>query len=317
MTKQRVLVLGANGFIGSHLVDRLVEDGYTIRAFGKFDNPDEDRSVFNSYNNVEIVNGDFLNQHDIEEALKDVSYVIHLISTTTPATSDKEPIVDLTTNVAGSVTLLQKCVENGSIKRIVFASSGGTVYGDNYPDRPFRETDPTEPLSPYGIGKVTIENYLRYFYKTHGLDYTIFRIANPYGGRQHNNKQQGIMPLLIRNIHGEQPVTVLGDGTMTRDYLYIYDVINIIADSLQKDLSHKIYNVGSGKGLSVNELISTVESIVGKKAIIEHKEQPSSFVQTSVLDNNRLLEEMPSISFTELADGVRETYANFLRQLDS
>jgi len=317
MTEKRVLVLGANGFIGSHLVDRLAEDGYLVRAFGRFSKAEMDKPAFNPHPRVEIFNGDFLNQHDIEESLKDVSYVIHLVSTTTPATSDKDPLVDLTTNVSGSVSLFENCVENGSIEKIVFTSSGGTVYGNNYHDKPFSELDPAEPISPYGIGKLTIEHYLRYFHKAHGQDYTVFRIANPYGGRQSNAKQQGIMPLLIKNIHSEQPVTVLGDGTMTRDYLYIFDVINIIADSLQKDLRHKTYNIGSGKGTTVNELIKTVEAVVGKKAIIEHKDQPASFVQTSTLDNSRLLEEIPSTLFTSLEDGVRETYATYLRQLES
>ncbi len=317
MRKQRVLILGANGFIGSHLVDRLAEDNFIVRAFIRAGSPSNDQPAFNPRSNIELFYGDFLNQHDIEEALRDVSHVIHLVSTTTPATSDKEPLVDVTTNVSGSIMLFQKCVENGSIKRIVFASSGGTVYGDNYPDRPFLETDPTEPVSPYGIGKVTIENYLRYFYKTHGQDYTVFRIANPYGGRQHNTKQQGIMPLLIKNIQNNQPVTILGDGTMSRDYLYIYDVVNVIADSLQKDLHYKTYNIGSGKATSVNALVAIVEKVVGRKALVEHKVQPTSFVHTSALDNQRLIEELPTTVFTDLTDGVRETYATYLNQLDS
>lgn len=317
MKEQRVLILGANGFIGSHLVDRLVEENYIVRAFGRFGKDGKSVPVFNPHPNIEIFDGDFLNENDVEEALKNVTYVIHLISTTTPAISDKEPIIDLRTNVSGSVTLFQKCIENGSIKRIVFMSSGGTVYGDSYPNRPFLETDLTEPVSPYGIGKITIENYLRYFHKKHGQDYTVFRIANPYGGRQSNTKQQGIMPLLIKNIHEGLPVTVLGDGTMTRDYLYIKDVVDIIAESLKNDLRYKTYNIGSGLGTSINKLIENVENVVGKKAIIEHEEQPATFVHTSILDNKRLREEMPSIEFTDLMDGVRSTYATYLHQLDS
>lgn len=310
--QQRVLVLGANGFIGSHLVDCLIKYGYLVRAFGRFEN----EPLFNLSNNVEIFRGDFLNQNDLEEALEDVSYVVHLISTTTPATSDKDPLIDLQTNVTGGLALLQKCVAKSTVKRIIFASSGGTVYGDNYPGRPFSETDPTNPISPYGIGKLTIENYLHYYHRTHGLDYTVFRISNPYGGRQKNTKQQGIMPILIKNITEGLPVTVYGDGTMVRDYIYIYDLVEIISQSLGKDLEYRTYNVGSSIGVSINDLIEMVEEFSGKSAILEYKESPASFVQTSVLDTTRLVNEIP-INLTSTRDGIHAMYSSFLDQLNS
>lgn len=306
MTKQRVLVLGANGFIGSHIVDSLIEAGYSVRAFDRF----KDTTLFNQSPDIELFNGDFLNHTDIEMSLKDVSYVIHLVSTTNPATSEKDPFVDLNTNVEGSIALFQKCVENGGIKRIIFASSGGTVYGDSYPGRPYLETDATKPVSPYGIGKLTIENYLRYYFKSYNQDYTVFRITNPYGGRQRNNRQQGIIPLIINNVAEGIPVTVYGDGTMVRDYIYIYDLVNIIVKSLGKSLPHKTYNVSSGVGTSVNELINIAEQVIGKKAIIEHKEQPATFVQTSILDNSRLTSEIDDTPLTSFHDGLCNVYAN-------
>lgn len=310
MKKERVLVLGANGFIGSHLVDQLVEDGYSVRAFGRFG----DKVLFKASPDVELFYGDFLNQTDVEGSLKDVSQVVHLISTTNPAVSDKEPLIDLNTNVEGSVAFFQRCAENGNIKRIIFASSGGTVYGDTYPDRPFRETDPTEPVSPYGIGKLTIENYLRYFKKSYNLDYAVLRIANPYGGRQKNTKHQGIIPVIINNIVNDLPITVYGDGSMVRDYIYINDLVNIITKTLHKDLRYSTYNVGVGVGASINELIETAEKVIGKKAIIEHKEQPATFAQTSVLDNSRIVEEIANLQFTSLNDGLKDVYANYLSQ---
>ena len=309
--QQRVLVLGANGFIGSHLVDRLIEYGYPVRAFGRFEN----EPLFKHPERVEIFKGDFLNQNDIEEALEGVSYLVHLISTTTPATSDKDPLIDLTTNVAGSIALFQKCLINGNIKRIVFASSGGTVYGDNYPGRPFAETDLTNPISPYGIGKLTIENYLHYYNRIHGQKYTVFRISNPYGGRQKTTKQQGIMPILIKNIAEGLPITIYGDGTMVRDYFYIYDLVDVITQSLAKDLRYNTYNIGSAKGISLNELVEIVENVTGNKAIIERRESPATFVQTSILDNTRMVNEIP-INFTSIRDGVQAMYSSYLDQLN-
>lgn len=312
MVKQRVLVLGANGFIGSHLVDCLVQHGYAVRAFGRFEND----PLFKLTEQVEIFRGDFLNQNDVEEALKDVTYIVHLVSTTTPATSDKDPLIDLQTNVTGSIALFQKCIENQSVKKVIFASSGGTVYGDDYPGRPFLETDLANPISPYGIGKVTIEHYLEYFKRTHGLDYTVFRISNPYGGRQKNTKQQGIMPLLIRNIAEGLPVTIYGDGKMVRDYIYIHDLVNIIAQSLATQLRYKTYNIGSSVGVSLNELVEMVEDIAGKKAVIKHIESPATFVQTSILDTTRLRNEMP-VELTDIHDGIRAMHASYLEQLNS
>lgn len=305
INRERVLVLGANGFIASHLIDSLLSYGYVVRAFARFDNG----LASSSSPDIEIYRGDFLNQTDIERALKDVSYVVHLISTTTPATSDKDPLMDLHTNVIGTVTFLQKCVLEKKIKKVIFASSGGTVYGDNYPGRPFKETDSANPISPYGIGKLTIENYLHYFNRSRDLDFTIFRISNPYGGRQKINKQQGIMPILVRHITSQQPFTIYGDGTMVRDYIYIYDLVDIIAKSINTPLRHKVYNIGSGMGLSINELVAVVEEVVGKKALIENIDSPSTFVHTSILDNSRLLQEIPT-DFTTIYEGVHAIYSD-------
>jgi len=313
MSKELVLVLGANGFIGSHLVDRLVKDGYSVRAFGRF----KDKISFNISPDVEIFNGEFLNQNDLEQSLEGVSRVVHLVSTTNPSVSDKEPLIDLNTNVEGSVAFFQKCVENGKINQIIFTSSGGTVYGDSYPGRPYSETDQTNPVSPYGIGKLAIENYLHYFNKTHNLNYTVLRIANPYGGRQKNTKHQGIIPLIINNIAKGLPITVYGDGTMVRDYIHIDDLIDIITKSLSRDLKYNTYNVGSGVGVSVNELVELVEEIVGRKAIIEHREQPATFAQTSILDNSRIKNDINDLNSTSLYDGLKNLYTEYLNQLNS
>ena len=310
---EKILVLGASGFIGSHLVERLAKDGHPVRAFGRYrETPD-----YEKFPNVEYFNGDFLNQSDLELALRGVSRVAHLISTTNPSVSDKDPLVDLSTNVAGSVSLFQRCVENGDIKKILFTSSGGTVYGDEYHGRPFIETDSTNPVSPYGIGKLAIENYLQYFKRKFGQDYTVLRIANPYGGRQRNNRQQGIIPLIINNIATEQPVTVYGDGSMVRDYIFIDDLIDTMVKSLMKDMEFETYNVGAGVGVSINELISVAEDVIGKKAIVEHKEQPATFVQTSVLDNSRIRNEIEDARLTSLYDGLQDVYSNYQRQSNS
>src|SRR5438270_6907987 len=187
----KCLVLGANGFIGSHLVDSLVKQGYTIRAFDRFgDRP----TNFLSSDNVETYTGDFLNRADLADALKDTDFVFHLVSTTTPATAENDPLVDIDTNVHNTIQLLEECVE-AKIKRIFFASTGGAVYGDIDTSEPIDECTNPQPVSPYAIGKLTIEHYLRYFNRKFGLQTLTFRISNPYGERHSPINRQGVIPI--------------------------------------------------------------------------------------------------------------------------
>jgi UDP-glucose 4-epimerase len=300
-----VLVLGANGFIGSHVVDALVESGYRVKAFGKF--TDEKNILFKSSENVEIVSGDFMNHEDIRNAIKGVGFVIHAISTTNPVTSENDPIIDIETNILGSVRLFEEIVLAGGIERIVFLSSGGTVYGENKCGRSINELDLTCPVSPYGIGKLTIENYLHYFDKKYNQKHSVFRISNPYGERQPKIRKQGVIPIFLNKITNGEKITVFGDGSMVRDYIYVKDVADIIALSLKKQLKHSTYNLGFGRGYSINEVISEIENTIKKKANVTYIAPPSTFVESSVLDTTRLKKEFHGLSLTNLHDGIKKT----------
>ncbi len=300
-----VLALGAGGFLGSHLVDSLVARGYRVRALDRFQ--PHVPPLFLPSDQVEQVSGDFLNRGDLGQALAGVSMVVHLVSTTNPATAENDPLIDIETNVRGSVQLFELCVEAG-VERLVYTSSGGTVYGDRTGTEPIRETDPTEPVSPYGIGKLSVENYLRYFRRKHGLRSTIFRVGNPFGARQPFWKRQGVIPIFLDAITSHKPITIMGDGSMTRDYIYVTDVSDMIADSLARDPQHGVYNLGSGVPVSVNEVVSTIEEVTGIEAIRSSVPQPATFVQSSVLDMGRYVSEFgphPAVSF---AEGIRRTY---------
>jgi len=180
----KCLVLGANGFIGSHLVDSLARAGHSVRAFDRFSS----EPLFQENAKIDIFRGDFLNMHDLSEALKGVAYVFHFISTTTPVTAENDPLIDIETNIRMSIELFRACVE-AKVKRVIFASTGGAIYGEAH-DKPHAEEDIPKPVSPYAIGKLTIEHYLRYFKVKHDLDSIILRISNPYGERQplHRNR---------------------------------------------------------------------------------------------------------------------------------
>jgi len=306
--KEKVLVLGANGFIGSHTTDLLVSSGYLVRAFDRFNGGAKPK--FRKSPEIEVINGDFNSKDDLKKAVAGIDYIIHLISTTNPATAEENPLLDIDTNIRSSVELFLRCVEAGGAKRIVFASSGGSVYGENDYGRPIKETDPVWPISPYGIGKLTIENYLHYFDRVHSQRYTVFRIANPYGDRQSIAHKQGVIPIFLNKIINKEPVTVFGNGSMVRDYIYIKDVAKIIVASLGKNLKHSVYNLGSGCGYSVNEIVSEIEKVTNEKAIIKHEPTPLTFVQSSILDTARLKAEFPDFKKTDLHTGIKYTYNN-------
>jgi UDP-glucose 4-epimerase len=209
------------------------------------------------------------------------------------------------TNVRSSIQLFELCVKN-KVKKVIFLSSGGTVYGDIDSSR-ITEDSVTKPKSPYGIGKLTIENYLRYFNVTHGLKYIVYRIANPYGPHQNIYARQGVIPIFIQHILDSLPLTVFGDGGMLRDYIYVEDVAKMICKSYALDNKHGEYNIGSGVGKSVNELIKLLSDTTGIEPNITYEDKPASYVNASVLDNGRFLREFGEFQMTNLDDGLRRT----------
>jgi UDP-glucose 4-epimerase len=305
----KCLVLGANGFMASHLVDALVARGHNVRAFGRVG----DQPAFNAHDDIEITHGDFLNEHDLTEALTGIDYVFHFISTTTPITAENDPLIDIDTNIRMSVKLFQLCVDKG-VQRVIFASTGGAIYGSNG-DAPRSETDLPQPVSPYAIGKLTIEHYLHYFKVKLGLDSMVLRISNPYGERQPLNRKQGVIPIFLESICNNQPLTVLGNGDMVRDYVYVKDVANMIATVFDKPAQHAVYNIGSGSGNTVNELVRAVEAVSGRSAEVIHKPAPPTFVHKVVLNTTRFTSEFKITAPTSLDEGLAATLAYIKTEL--
>jgi UDP-glucose 4-epimerase len=300
----KCLVLGANGFIGSHLVDKLTERGDSVRAFDRFGS-----SAINflaSGSDVEIFSGNFLNKSDLNRALEGIDYVFHLVSTTTPATAENDPLIDIETNIRMSVELLQECVSH-NIKKIVFASTGGAIYGDVAVDGPINESTNPQPVSPYAIGKLTIEHYLRYFNRKFNLPTLTFRISNPYGERHSPVNRQGVIPIFLHHIANDEPITILGDGSMVRDYLYVGDVAELVASTF-KEAKEPLYNLGSGQGVSLNQLLETIKSVTGKNVSIEHRPKPPTFVQKVVLNTTKFQSEFGLVPKTPLEEGIRKTW---------
>lgn len=250
----KVLLIGGCGFIGSHVVDSLVGAGIKVRVF--------DRALERfrpSVPGVEYIHGDLADMAAIYEAMANVDALMHFASATVPATASLDPVGDISGNLVTMVRLLE-AMRSVGLRRIIYLSSGGTVYGP--PDtRLVAEEHPLRPISSYGIVKVAIENYLHMEHHLHGLRHVVLRASNPYGPRQGHTGIQGIIGThMWRMVRGE-PVEIWGDGSVVRDYIYVGDLADLCVRALLSD-TVGCYNAGSGKGVSVSEIITSMRAVV-------------------------------------------------------
>lgn len=295
------LVVGGCGFIGSHLVGRLVEGGYEVRVYDRSPN-----RFIGAPDGVEFVEGELGNHGLIREAVERVEVVYHFVSTTLPKTSNDDPIYDVRSNLVDTLQLLEACVEAG-VRKVIFSSSGGTVYGPPVAV-PITEDHPTNPISSYGIVKLAIEKYLGLFHHLHGLDYAALRISNPYGPLQDPAGQQGAISVFLNRIRTGQPITIWGDGGVVRDYLYVSDLVDALELAAGTTTERKVFNVGHGQGFSLNELVELMSSVVGVRPEVEYLPARALDVPISVLDISRVEADLGWSPKTEMEEGISRTW---------
>jgi UDP-glucose 4-epimerase len=295
------LVIGGNGFIGTHLVDRLLESGHSVRIYDH--SPNKFRALPQK---AEYVEGELGNYGLVREALEGTEVVYHFVSTTSPNTSNDDPIYDVRSNLLDTIKLLEACTQSG-VRKVIFASSGGTVYG--LPETlPITERHPTNPTSSYGIVKLAIEKYLELFRHLHGLDYFALRVSNPYGPYQDPTRQQGVISVFLHRIQTGEPIIIWGDGSVVRDYLYVSDLVDALEHASEVESGEQVINLGSGHGISLNELLWLIADIVGKQPTVEYLPARALDVPTIVLDISRAREELGWRPKTELAKGMTRTW---------
>ena len=294
------LVLGGNGFIGSHVVDELLRLGHGVRVFDR--RPEEFREPLPR---VDYRRGDFSDIFAVSEALEGVDWVFHLVSTTVPGTSNLDPVSDIQSNLVGSVNLFRAMVESG-VRRILFLSSGGTVYG--VPERiPIPEEHPLRPICSYGVVKVAIENYLTMFERLHGLTPVVLRPSNPYGPRQGRHGVQGVIATFLRKLCGDQELSVWGDGSVRRDYVYIQDLARLCVAAASSDKGG-VFNAGSGISHSINELLALLGRITGREPRVRHAPARPFDVADVALDISRAKAEFDWLPAVDLRDGLARTF---------
>lgn len=303
----RITILGGAGFLGSHLAEAFLSDHHHVTVF---DRPDADRTNFDKIRDkIYFVSGDFLKIDEVIPSLQSADIVVHMISATSPGNSFDSPLRDVELNVLPSILLIEECIRL-KVKKIVFLSSGGTVYG--IPQKlPIKESHPLNPITPYGVSKVVIEKYLAMYAHHHPLDYSILRLSNPYGPRQNPRSGQGVVAAWLELIRQGKPVEIWGDGEVVRDYIYIDDAINAIKLATLSHHENKIFNIGSGIGYSLNQLHRLLEENLGLSIFVNFKSARPADVPVNILDSGLLENSLGWHAVTPMNEGIKKTWVGY------
>jgi UDP-glucose 4-epimerase len=298
------VVLGGAGFLGSHLAEALLAKGHRVRVFDR--NNVDLRNLDGVKGPWEFVGGDLGSESDQERAVLGATNLFHLVSTTIPATSNQDPAFDVETNLLATVRLLERA-RREKIERIVFVSSGGTVYGR--PVRiPIAEDHPTEPLVSYGVVKLAVEKYLGLYHHLYGLSYRVVRLSNPYGPRQRAGGAQGAATVFLTRVHEGKPIEIWGDGGVIRDYVFVNDAVEGILAAHEHAGTAGTYNIGSGAGTSLNDLVTAIKKVTGREIDVRYTPGRAFDVPANVLDITRAGKELGWTPRTSLPDGLQRTW---------
>jgi len=262
-THSRVLVSGGAGFIGSHIVDRLLSNGFEVRVLDNLSSGKlENIAHHQNRKDFRFIRGDVRSFDLVKSALKDVDAVFHEAALVSVIRSVENPIPTNETNVSGTLTLLKACLDC-NVRRLIYASSS-SVYGETEA-LPKREELTPQPISPYAVSKLAAENYVKVFNKVYGLETVCLRYFNVYGPRQTYGPYSGVITIFVNRILNNQPPTVFGDGEQTRDFTNVRDVVNASMLALEKKSAvGEVLNVATGVATTVNQLAKMLQEIMGK-----------------------------------------------------
>ena len=309
ITMNKYLILGGSGFIGGNLARALVKRGERPKILTR---PSFSISnIEDILDQVDIVYRDFMDDVALRDATKGVNTVFHLISTTFPSSTTESSIYDVLSNLLPTIRLVEVCIANG-VKKIVYASSGGTIYGEPK-EIPISEDHPLIPESLYGQSKLTIENYLNFYSRSMGIDTSILRISNPFGPGQKILGVQGIIAICMGCAYYNRVLKIYGKGDAVRDYVYIDDVVDAILLSVENKGS-SIINVSSGKGSSVMDIVQMIEEISGRVVQKEFIPDRPGDVKTNILSNKRAYELYGWKPKVELKDGLSRTWERLINK---
>jgi UDP-glucose 4-epimerase len=281
------VVLGGSGFLGQRLCQSLLESGYRVRSLSRSGHPKAQPEPW--WSQVEWVAAS-MGTESFSGALQGAEFLFHLASTTLPSTSDANVAYDLESNVLATVRVLEAAAKR-SVRRLVFMSSGGTVYGIAQ-EKLIPETHPTEPICAHGIHKLTIEKYLQFFRLMKGLDSVVLRVSNIYGESQDCNRPLGaVAHFTARAVRGI-PIEIWGDGTTTRDYIHVDDVVSAITKAMHYEGTERLFNIGTGRGVSLSQLVDMLRARLPQAVTVEYRTRRCFDVPVNVLDSCRARREL-------------------------
>lgn len=305
----KIVILGAAGFIGTNLALKLAENKENDLLI-----VDEKMEYFDKSlqaDNVKKITICFSNLSEYAPLFQKADIVYHLISTNNPTSSNLNIGNEITDNISITLAILEGCIRN-NVKKLVFLSSGGTVYG-KVEDFPIKEDHVTNPITTYGVQKLTIEKLLYLYNYVYGLDYSIIRLSNPYGPHQRPNGRLGaVTTFTYKALKGEELV-VYGDGSVVRDYIYIDDAVRGIIKITMSNSRERIFNLGSGIGISINELLTVIRRVLDTDFSVRYIEKRSVDVPINYLDVSKYENIFGKANLISIEEGVRLT-AKYLSQ---
>ena len=302
-----ILVTGGAGFIGSHLVRHLLAKGENVTALDNLSTG----LAENLPPEAKLVEMDILDE-ELPKVVAAGAFdaIVHLAAQTMVDTSIKNPLLDTRENLLGTVQVLE-AARAANVKRVIFASTAA-AYGDvKEDDLPVREAQPKEPMSFYGLSKLSVEKYLEMYRKIYGMEYVVLRFANVYGERQGDGGEGGVISIFAKAVAEGRDITIYGDGEQTRDFVYAGDIAEGILAALRTEEVNAAYNLSTQTETSLRELVSLLAEIRGREIVPKYGAEREGDIYKSMLSNSRARRGLDWQPATTLADGLRRTYEYF------